>query len=98
LRIVLDTNVLASALSSPNGAPAAVLQPILPGWVVPCFDARIPSEYREVLRRAKFDFDARLVDDLLDFLESEGELVASVGARSTTWKPASSAPRRRAQR
>lgn len=78
MRIVLDTNVLASALLSPNGAPAAVLQRVLAGRVVLCFDARVLSEYREVLRRPKFGFDARLVDDLLEFLESEGELVASV--------------------
>jgi putative PIN family toxin of toxin-antitoxin system len=78
VRIVLDTNVLVSALLSPNGAPAAVLQLVLAGRVVLCFGARILSEYREVLRRSKFDFDTHLVDDLLEFLESEGELVASV--------------------
>ena len=38
-------------------------------------------EYREVLRRPEFDFDARLVDDLLEFLESEGELVGAVPLR-----------------
>ena len=42
---------------------------------------RIMTEYREVLRRPKFDFDARLVDDLLEFLESEGELVGAVPLR-----------------
>jgi len=78
VRIVLDTNVLASALLSPGGAPAAVLQLVLAGRILLCFDARIMTEYREVLRRPKFDFDARLVDDLLEFLESEGELVAAV--------------------
>lgn len=78
MRIVLDTNVLVSALLSPNGAPASILQLVLAGRVVLCFDARILSEYREVLRRAKFDFGMNLVDEFLDFLESEGELVASV--------------------
>ena len=78
MRIVFDTNVLVSALLSPYGAPATVLQMVLAGRVVLCLDARILSEYREVLRRAKFDFDKRLVDDLMEFLESEGEIVASV--------------------
>jgi len=78
VRIVLDINVLVSALLSPNGAPAAVLQLVLAGRAVLCLDAWILSEYREVLRRDKFDFDTRLVDELLEFLESEGELVASV--------------------
>ena len=78
MRIVLDSNVLVSALLSPNGVPAAVLQLVLAGRVVLCLDARIVSEYREVLRRAKFGFGTRLIDELLEFLESEGELVASV--------------------
>jgi len=81
VRIVLDTNVLASALLSPSGAPAAVLQLVLAGQVILCFDARILTEYREVLRRPKFDFEIRLVDDLLEFLESEGELVGAVPLR-----------------
>ena len=78
MRIVLDTNVLASALLSPSGAPAAVLQLVLAGQVVLCFDSRILTEYREVLRRPKFGFDTRLVDDLLEFLKSEGELARAV--------------------
>ena len=78
MRIVLDTNVLVAALLSPHGAPAAILQLILSGAAVLRFDARIISEYREVLRREKFGFDRKLTDDLLGFLESEGELVASV--------------------
>ena len=78
MKIVLDTNVLVSALLSPNGAPAATLQLILSGRVVIYFDARILSEYREVLGRAKFDFDVRLTEDVLEFLQTEGILVVSV--------------------
>jgi putative PIN family toxin of toxin-antitoxin system len=78
VRIVLDTNVLVAALLSPNGVPAAVLQLILSGAAVVCFDARIMSEYREVLRREKFGFDRKMTDELLEFLETEGELVAPV--------------------
>ncbi len=78
MKIVLDTNVLVSALLSPNGPPASVLQLILSGRVVICFDARILSEYREVLGGAKFDFDLRLTEDVLEFLKTEGILVVSV--------------------
>ena len=76
MRIVLDTNVLVAALLSPNGPPAAVLQLILSGAVVVCFDNRIMSEYREVLRRDKFGFERTLTDELLEFLEKEGEPVS----------------------
>ncbi len=78
MRIVLDTNILVAALLSPSGSPAAVLQLILAGSVVLCFDARIMSEYREVLGRPRFGFDAALIEDVLAFLETEGDLVASV--------------------
>ncbi len=77
MRIVLDTNVLVAALLSPHGAPAAVLQLILSGGALVCFDTRVMSEYREVLRREKFGFDRELTDELLEFLKTEGELVAS---------------------
>jgi len=78
VKIVLDTNVLVSALLSPYGPPAAVLQLILSGRVLICFDARILSEYQEVLGRAKFDFDLRLIEDVLEFLKTEGSLEVSV--------------------
>ncbi len=70
MRIVLDTNVLVSALLSPHGPPAQILQLILAGKLVPCLDLRILDEYRQVSRRPKFAFDARLTNELLDFLES----------------------------
>ena len=72
MKIVLDTNALVSALLSPNGAPPAVLQLILLGRVSICLDPRILSEYRAVLGRAKFGFDSALIEDVLEFLESEG--------------------------
>ena len=76
MRIVLDTNVLVSALLSPFGAPASVLQLILLGRVSVCFDPRILSEYRAVLSREKFSVDPTLIEDVLEFLEAEGTLVA----------------------
>jgi len=72
LRIVLDTNVLVSAILSPNGPPAAVLRALLTERVRLCFDERIVSEYRDVLTRSKFEFDRELVEELIGFLESAG--------------------------
>ena len=73
MKIVLDTNVLVSGLLSPQGAPAAVLRCILSGSALVCFDERILSEYRSVLARSKFGFDATQVANLLEFLEAHGE-------------------------
>ncbi|MGH8453146.1 MAG: putative toxin-antitoxin system toxin component, PIN family [Nevskiales bacterium] len=74
----MDTNVLVSALLSPQGVPAQVLQLILAGKTLICHDVRILDEYRRVLRRPKFPFDSRDVDDLVNYLESSGEAVACV--------------------
>lgn len=76
MRIVLDTNVLVSALLTPHGPPGQILQLALAGKVVLCHDGRIMSEYRDVLRRPKFPFDPENVDELLSYLESVGESVS----------------------
>jgi uncharacterized protein len=84
VRIVLDTNVLVSALLSPAGAPAQVLTLLLAGDLVLLFDERILDEYRAVLTRARFSFDAPKVDALLQQLETDGERVT---ATTTTTLP-----------
>ncbi len=73
MKIVLDTHVLVSGILSPHGPPAAVLRALLSGRAGLCFDERILTEYRDVLTRGKFAFDADAVADLLGFLESAGE-------------------------
>ncbi len=40
-------------------------------------DARILAEYSEVLRRPRFQFDTRMVDDYLDYAEHAGLLIAT---------------------
>lgn len=75
MKIVLDTNVIVSSLLSTEGVPATVLRCVLAGRVSICFDERILSEYRRVLVRSKFGFDATQVAILLEFLEANGEPV-----------------------
>ena len=77
MKIVLDTNVLVSGLLSPLGPPATILRLVAVGELRLCFDGRILAEYRKVLSRARFGFDPRDVDDLLDQVEGGGELVAA---------------------
>jgi len=76
MKIVLDTNVLIAGLLSPFGTPAQVLQLILAGRVGLCVDVRILTEYRDVLARPKFGFDADAVADLMEFIEQVAEIVA----------------------
>ena len=75
MQVVIDTNVLVSALWSRNGTPARIVSMVLGGNIVPCYDYRILCEYREVLQRPKFGFSKSEVNSLLDWFESYGRSV-----------------------
>lgn len=75
MRVVIDTNVIVSALLSPHGNSARILDLILLGEITPVFDDRILAEYREVLSRGKFGFEKEDVSNLLDLFLDEGESV-----------------------
>ena len=77
MRIVLDTNVLVSAILSGGGTSDLVLQLVLQREVVLLTDSRITAEYDEVLRRARFGFDMTSVQLLIDTLQSISEPVLS---------------------
>jgi len=75
LKIVVDTNVLVSALIRSEGIPARILDVILSRQAKTVLDHRIYLEYEEVLLRPEFGFSRELVDDLLDFLWLSSERV-----------------------
>jgi len=77
LLIVLDTNVLASALINPFGSPARVLDQVILGTIQLAFDDRILDEYREVLSRPVFAFSPQNIRALLDHIELGGVHVVS---------------------
>jgi len=78
VRIVLDTNVLVSGLLSPFGPPGEIVRMASAGALTLCTDARILSEYSEVLRRPKFGFAEDDLATLLDALRGQGYAVSSV--------------------
>lgn len=80
MRIVLDTNVLVSALLHPHGPPASVLRLVLTGMVTLVADERILIEYEEVSRRPHLGIAARMLDDVLAVLRDEAEIVAATVA------------------
>ncbi len=47
--VVVDTNVLVAGLLSPFGPPGEIVRMIVAGSLSLCFDARILSEYSDVL-------------------------------------------------
>ncbi|GBR77552.1 putative PIN domain protein [Candidatus Termititenax dinenymphae] len=78
MRIVLDTNVLVSALLNPSGLPAAVLTLVLNGEFKLLYDNRILLEYTEVLWRPVFDFKPDTVTNLLEYVKTDGEFVSAL--------------------
>lgn len=73
-RAIIDTNVVVSALLSPFGNEALVLEAVRRGLFVPCFSREILKEYREVLARPKFGFQPRQVEGLLALLSEQGRM------------------------
>lgn len=73
--VVIDTNILVSALWSKRGAPARVVGLVLSGQLTPCYDHRIMLEYRQVLQRPKFRFRPSEINALLDWFRQNGRSV-----------------------
>lgn len=73
--VVIDTNILVSALWSRSGAPARAVGLVLSGHLIPCYDHRIMLEYRQVLQRPKFRFRPSEINALLDWFKQTGRSV-----------------------
>ena len=74
MKIVLDTNVLVSGLLKPGGPSGEIVRMTAAGALKLCYDARVLHEYREVLLRPKFPFDAEYVSFLLQAIQESGVL------------------------
>jgi putative PIN family toxin of toxin-antitoxin system len=74
IKVVIDTNVLVSALWSDFGNPSRIIK-LMPKRIVPCFNDTILLEYIEVLNRPKFDFSAYKEGMLFTRIKEYGETV-----------------------
>jgi putative PIN family toxin of toxin-antitoxin system len=77
MRVVIDTNVLVSGIINPHGPPGRVVNSIVSLSLIPLFDDRILSEYRDVLLRPVFGFRRNDVCALLGFIEFSGEYITA---------------------
>ena len=75
MRIVLDTNVLVSALRNEDGSPALVVDIILTGAIKLVYSGGILAEYREVVARPRLQLDPAMAQELCDELAALGEEV-----------------------
>jgi len=62
LKVVLDTNIVVSALLSPQGLSAKLLNLMFDKKLTIVYDNNIFAEYLEVLNRDKFMLDKELVN------------------------------------
>ena len=70
--VVLDTNILVSALWSKSGNTHVILDMLLTKELTPCYDSRILYEYESVLKRPKFNFSPSEVSALIHFIKDVG--------------------------
>jgi len=76
MNVVLDTNVLVSALKTRGGNCAAILDLALEGDLTLALDERILAEYERVCKDPRLTLDAESVRTVLDFVRDSAEFVA----------------------
>lgn len=71
---VIDTNILVSALISPqpDAATVQVVSRMILGEITPIYCKEILAEYQEVLGRRKFNFPKDVVEQMLAVIEKYG--------------------------
>jgi len=78
IKVVLDTNILVSALWSKSSNPAQILSLVLNDFLTPCHNSQIITEYQEVLRRPHltFHFSQDMVEEIIKKILTDGLSVA----------------------
>jgi putative PIN family toxin of toxin-antitoxin system len=72
IRVVLDTNIIVSALLQPLGPPAQVFLLTGGGSVELCVSWNVFAEYEEVIRRPRLRRTERAIVSMLDFIRERG--------------------------
>ena len=72
LQAVLDINVLVSALWTPAGSAAEILELVLTEKIIPCFDDSILDEYRNVLSRPRLALPKPVFNALIREITNKG--------------------------
>jgi putative PIN family toxin of toxin-antitoxin system len=69
IKVVIDTNVLVSAVLNPNGIPAKIMETVYSGEFEPIVTDGILEEYHCVLNYKKFGFSQKIVIQMLNFFK-----------------------------
>ena len=80
IRVVLDTNILVSALLTPKGPPARVfLMSLHDQDKQLCVSAEVFAEYEELLQHKRFNFTGSTIEATLSLLREKGYWVKPTG-------------------
>jgi len=78
MKVVVDTNVIVSALMNTHGVPARILSMILEKELTILHDNRVIFEYIDVLFREKFGFNDEIISGTINFFRHDGEFVNAI--------------------
>jgi putative PIN family toxin of toxin-antitoxin system len=78
MRVVLDTNILVSALMKPEGREALVFLPAVRGQLEMCVSPAVLAEYKEVLHRPKLKLQPHEIENALKNVGKAARLVHPV--------------------
>lgn len=70
LTIVIDTNIIVSALLNPNGVSYVFLDRVFAGEYQVVVTPQIMEEYNDVLRRKKFCFSEDIIETVLEWFRN----------------------------
>jgi len=71
IRVVIDTNIIVSALLQPLGPPAQVFLLAVSGSIQLCITGEVYAEYEEVIRRARFRLEKSVIIAALETIREK---------------------------
>jgi putative PIN family toxin of toxin-antitoxin system len=78
VKVVLDTNVLVSALITPGGVCSRILRLVYDQILRVCTDERIVEEYEAVLHRPRFRLDREDILETIEAIRANGQAVTPI--------------------
>jgi putative PIN family toxin of toxin-antitoxin system len=72
IRVVLDTNIIVSALLQPLGPPAQIVVMALGGSIELCVSGSVYTEYEEVISRPRLKRSAEIIAATLQSIREKG--------------------------
>ena len=68
----IDTNVIVSSMLKTNSIPGRIIDYIKNNTIIPLCNEEILNEYFEVLTRNKFDFEPKVIREIISLIKMKG--------------------------